>query len=511
MSFLKRIFTMAFFGAIGAAAGAVAGELLFLDKEGPQEATPKSICLLFDVSGSMDDTTVQSLTQIQALKQAAEVLVERQNFDQDEMGLVSFASGAKVLTPPVQDVEKLSRSIRHLDAGGMTNLERGLDVARDTLKDSNGEPWILLFTDGKPKTQREGVNAEQLAYEAAERVREEGIRIVAIGTELADRSILARVTGDPDQVFLSDFTALDEAFKSSEMVIQSAQMLSTDADNASFADSIKKTGIWASLIAIGAGLLLVGGQNKYLHRRFWSIKDFFVVTFGGLITGAAAGAGGQALYGYLSNFEVLAEAGRVASYVFLGLGAGIGLSFFVPNLGRFRAALGGTLGGAAAGAFFVYAVPHLGEYVPQLDGDRPGRITAAAILGLCTGMMIVFAEAVSRKAWLVVHWGKGEESKVSLGAQPLVIGNSAEAHIPLTWNPDAPEVIARVSYDDGQIKIEDPNSGRAKVLTNGMKLSFGKVQIEAREAAADEHASPPDQGTPAQKAQLKKREPIGSR
>ena len=246
MSFLKRILTMALFGALGAAAGATAGEFLFLNKEATRERTPKSVCLLFDVSGSMDDTTPQGFTQLQALKHAAGELVQRQDFSVDEMGLVAFASGAKILSPPVQQVDRLTRSIRHLDAGGMTNLQRGLDVARDTLENSRGEPWILLFSDGKPKTQREGVDAEALACAAAERAREEGVQIVAIGTGLADRAILEKITGNPDNVFLSDFTALDEAFRSSEQVIQTHQMLTTEADSTSFVESLEKTGIWAS-------------------------------------------------------------------------------------------------------------------------------------------------------------------------------------------------------------------------------------------------------------------------
>jgi len=510
MSFLKRILTMALFGAIGAAAGAAAGEFLFLNNETSKERTPKSICLLFDVSGSMDDTTPQGFTQLQALKLAASELVHRQDFGVDEMGLVAFASGAKILSRPVRELDQLTGSIRHLDAGGMTNLERGIDVARDTLKDSRGEPWILLFSDGKPKTQQEGKDAEALAYAAAERAREQGVQIVAIGTGLADRGILEKVTGNPDNVFLSEFTALDEAFKSSERVIQTHQMLTTEADDTSFVESLQKTGIWASLIAIGSGLLLVGSQNRYLRRRFLGLKDLLVVGLGGVLTGAVAGAGAQSLFRFVSAFEELGSAGRIVSWVLLGLGAGVGLSFFVPNLGSFRAALGGILGGAAAGAFFVYGVPLLGESIPQLDGDRSGRVTAAAILGLCTGMMIVVVEAVSRKAWLVVHWGKGEQSNVSLGPRPLVIGNSADAHIPLTWNPAAPAGMATVSYVDGEIKIEDPASGRTKVLVNGTKLSFGKVQIEAREAADDTPAGPTG-GTPAKKPAPRKREPAGAR
>lgn len=513
MSFLKRILSMALLGALGAAAGALAGEFLFLGKEASTARAPKSICLLFDVSGSMDDTTPQGATQIEALKDAAGQLVDRQRFDADEMGLVTFASGAKALTPLVRDGEKLRRSISHLDAGGMTNLKRGLEVARDTLMDADGDRWILLFSDGKPKTQRDGVDAVGEALHAADKVRSEGIQIVAIGTGLADRGILEEVTGIPENVFLSDFTALDDAFKSSEEVIRTNQMLTTEADTTSFAESVKKTGTWGSLIAIGVGFLLVGGQNRYLRRRFLGLKDFFVVLFGGVLTGAAAGAGAQSLYSYASAFEALETVNRVASWVLLGLGAGIGLSFFVPNLGRIRGALGGGIGGAAAGAFFVYAVPELGDYVPWLDGDRPGRIAAAALLGLCTGLMIVFVEAVSRRAWLVVHWGKGEQTKVSLGSQPIVIGNSASAHIPLTWNPDAPAVMATVSYDEGRIKIEDPGSGRSKILTDRMKLSFGKVQIEARESAADDKSAPPPPAgpQPKRKPQLTRRQPIGSR
>ena len=51
MTLLRKIMVMALLGALGAAAGALLGEALFLG-DSPRQA-PREICLLFDVSTSM--------------------------------------------------------------------------------------------------------------------------------------------------------------------------------------------------------------------------------------------------------------------------------------------------------------------------------------------------------------------------------------------------------------------------------------------------------------------------
>ena len=95
-------------------------------------------------------------------------------------------------------------------------------------------------------------------------------------------------------------------------------------------------------------------------------------------------------------------AAPTAAWIVLGLGCGLGMSLFVPNLNRRRAAAGGIAGGLVAAFLFVVVVP--------VHGDTVGRLASAAGLGLFTAIALVLLEAANKKAWLVVHWSKKERS-----------------------------------------------------------------------------------------------------
>ena len=502
MAFPKKIITMALLGAIGAAAGALAAETLFRGAgRAVQPTEPRTICLLFDVSGSMAEvirgapTDLQSprlrtrpslvpkggeVTQIMELQRAAGDFVRRQDLTLDTIGLVVFSTGARVAADLSHDPERLQRAIRRLEAGGTTDLGRGLDVARRALRRSIGERWIILFSDGKPQSSstREGPGAAALS--AAARVRAAGIQIVAIGTGLADKRLLARIAGTPGNVIISDRDRLNDAFKRSEAVINRQMLASQPASSEDFVENLVRTGLWASLIAIGAALGLAVGQNRHLRRRPLSIRGLVIILLGGVVTGALAGAPGQALYYHLSSMPMVGEMGRLAAWWLLGCGVGFGMSFFVPNLNRKRAMAGGAVGGILAAVCFVAVVPSV--------GDPAGRLLAAAILGLSTGMMTVIVEAVARKAWLIVHWSKTEKSTMLLGPRPIIVGNSSRAHILLP--PDTEGDQAKITFTKGEIKLWDKRSGRSRKLTDGETWLFGQLRIEVRVA----HAGSSDSG-----------------
>ncbi|MCH8004966.1 MAG: VWA domain-containing protein [Planctomycetes bacterium] len=477
MPFLRKIFGMAILGALGAALGALGGESLFLH-EGKQvvQATPRSICLLFDVSGSMAKliggrAPVTGRTQLQELKQAAGEFLERQDLSLDSIALVVFSNDAQRLSKLSQDSDKLLRSLHRLNAGGTTNLGRGLDVAAEALARAAGERWILLFSDGKPEGLSIHGDPEAEALNAATRVRDSGINIVAIGTGLADATLLRQITGERGNVIISDPQALAKAFRRSERVIRNRQMLASVPDIVDFKESVGRAAIWASLIAIGASLALVIGQNRYLRRRMLGIKELAVIVGGGVLTGLFAGTAGQSLFYFLSGMPGSGAGGRIAAWVVLGFGAGLGMGGFVPNLSRSRAVAGGVTGGVIAGVIFLRLVPEV--------GDTAGRLVAAAILGLCTGMTLVLVESVSRKAWLVVNWARNERSTLLLGPKPIVVGSRKDAHICPDWEDDAP-VVAKIWMIDGVIKYEDPKSGIRRDLTHGDVLQFGKISVEVR-------------------------------
>ncbi|MHC4102153.1 MAG: vWA domain-containing protein [Planctomycetota bacterium] len=478
MTFAKKITVMSLLGALGATVGAVVGEALFLGK-GPLRAEPRQICLLFDVSGSMGEAVVMPggervMSQLEALQEAARDFVRRQDLELDAMGLTVFSSDARIITNLSHDGARIERDIASLSARGGTNLGRGFDLAREALASQEGQRWILLFSDGKPESSSTNESPEAAALSAASRVRDDGIQIVAIGTRLADANLLTLATGAPQNVIVSDPQALHEAFRRSEEVIN-RQMLASTGSAVSFKRSVALTGLWAALIAIGAGTGLVLGQNRHLRRQPLNAREAIVIVIGGVVTGLLAGAAGQTLFYVLSETDAVVAIGRVVAWAMLGCGVGYGMGFFVPNLCRKRAAVAGAAGGVMAAFAFLTVVP--------VVGDTIGRLLGAAILGLCTGMTTVLVEAVYRKAWLVVHWSAKEQSSLALGESPILVGAGSDAHVLLAEADSPVPVMARITLADGVIRLKDGETGSERFLSDGDTLTYGRIVIEVRASA----------------------------
>src|SRR5262249_57184479 len=102
---------------------------------------------------------------------------------------------------------------------------------------------------------------------------------------------------------------------------------------------------------------------------------------GGLAAGVAGGAAGQGLYLWaLSNAPNLGVVSQVLGWALLGGLAGVGLSFFIPNMKWYLGLAGGALGGAIGAAGFLA--------VTSLAGDLPGRLVGGLAVGLCIGLMV---------------------------------------------------------------------------------------------------------------------------
>lgn len=497
MTLLKKLTAMAILGAIGAAVGAGMGEMLFLGEGSPRTESRK-ICLLFDISGSMGDRISReggrTVSQLTALQNAASDFLRRQDMTIDPVGLAVFASDAHVVNELSHDAGALDKSISNLYANGGTNLGRGLDVAASVLRGQTGERWILVFTDGKPETSSmPGETPERAALNAAARARNAGIQIVAIGTGLADADLLAQATGSTDNVIVSDPRKLHEAFRRSEAVIN-RQMLASTATARGFQADMLLAGAWVALVAIFAGIGLVIGQNRHLHRRPIGPRAMAIVFIGGIVTGVAAGAASQSLFYVLSGAGEIVAIGRVASWTVLGCGVGFGIGSFVPNLDRHRATIAGAVGGVFAAFCFLTLVP--------VVGDTVGRLVSAAILGICTGLMMVLVEAASRTAYVLVHWSEKESSSLTLGASPILVGSSPEAHVLLPEDDDCPAITARISMVDDAPQLTDKN-GATRALANGEMLTYGRVRIEVCGAGAKSddkpgHTPAPPRTIPAQ-------------
>jgi uncharacterized protein YegL len=497
MRILRRILVMSLLGASGAFVGALAGERLFREAA-PLEAPvrDRDVCLVFDMSSSMLDITKEGESQLEALRRAALQFVASDGFKNDRLSLVAFSTGAHVVCEPTHDVEQLRGAIQSLRAGGMTEIGRGLEVAQDVLASAKDESWILLFSDGKPKSNSIKSDPVLHARRAATECRNAGIQIAAVGTGLADKALFEELTGDPANVFLSAPESLGQAFEATGELIQNKQMLTSSTSSTDFVTGLLHACAWAGLVACGAGLALVVGVNRGLRRRFLRVGQFFGVLFGAVVSGAAAGAAGQGTYHTLSQFEAPELPGRIVAWVLLAASIALGMTFFVPNLPRRRATFAGAVGGALAAVCFLRIVPG--------TGDTGGRLLGAAILGLVVGAMIVLVETSVRRARLLVHWGKGETSKLLLGSTPIIVGRSAEAHICPSWDENLPELIGLFTRDSAGSQYEDKRTGMKRRLRAGDRLDFGKVVVEVQDAedegtarSTGEPQAPPTRSTSA--------------
>ena len=491
--FMQQVKKIGLFGAYGAAGCFVAAflaQLLFLllpaDVATVGGSGPQAVCLTIDCSGSMDG---EPLAQV---KSAALKYVEQQDLFRDVIAVIGFGSGTHLGTGPTTDQSTIKAAIDNLHDGGGTNMSRALEQARNTLDSEVGTGGrnrnILLFTDGQPQSQ-------SAALSAAKDCRNNGVRVVAIGSGGADIAYLEKLTGNKDLVFsaMGDAMDLEKAFMEADKAIRGHGSLVDQARTRgtgatySFKRAFQRIIVWSVLIAIGLALALVAGQNHYSHRPMLSTKEAVLCVVGGLLAGVVAGTAAQLFYNVAQILPAgLAELGRIPAWAILGGLLGLGMSFFVPNLNKFRALLAGAVGGAAAAIGFLIMMRVLGDLV--------GRFLGAAILGLFIGLMVALVEQLAKAAWLVVHWAPKQETTMLLGSRVVTVGTSPNVDIRLPAASGAAEVAATFALVNGRIEYEDIPAGAKRALADGDSVDVGGTPISVH--ARKDNEPGPSPATP---------------
>ena len=239
-------------------------------------------------------------------------------------------------------------------------------------------------------------------------------------------------------------------------------------------------GLWTALLAVGMAALLVAAQNFLLRRALFNVKEVGLVLGGGILAGLISGAvsqhlfalGANSLAAQLSETEaervlpIIFKTGQVAGWSLLGFG----LAFFIPNLPKFRAGFAGLIGGGLGAAAFLLALAKSGEV--------SGRLVGAALLGLTIGVVVALVERLAREAALIVHWHANERTVINLGAEPVILGSSPEAHLYLPKHKGFPPITAIVTFREGRVQMENKLSNSTHTLASGNKLQIGDLWIE---------------------------------
>lgn len=248
--------------------------------------------------------------------------------------------------------------------------------------------------------------------------------------------------------------------------------------SASFIVIAIAVGIWFGIIGASICVTLLVGYSCYLKRGFRVRQSIKAGIIPGFIAGFIAGAIAQGIYTTIGANEVL----RVICWGIAGGLLGFQLSFHIPNLCRWRGLAGGTIGGVIGGCLFILFT--------FLTGAITGRLLGLAAIGFFIGLTIILIEAVFREAWLIVHWTPIEQTKISLGDRPVILGSSDEAHIYLRKEQGYPPITAKI-YREGQkiIMQFDPEMQQLKAmkilrheLVNGERRKLGGVLIEVKTA-----------------------------
>ncbi|MFM7439785.1 MAG: VWA domain-containing protein, partial [Snowella sp.] len=271
----------------------------------------------------------------------------------------------------------------------------------------------------------------------------------------------------------------DLAFQKAEKAISSLVEGNLSGDYGLVFGTLR-IGIWTGLLSLGTALALIIGQNYYLHRHWLSFKDVTLGIIGGFMAGLIAGAIGQLIFLPMAEIPSLNFVGRVIGWTILGMLVGGGMSFFVTNLKLNRAVIGGIIGGLGGAIGFLGVTGIFGEIIARLLG--------AGILGFFIGLMIAWMEQISRKSWLVVHWTPNEQTTISLGNDPVLLGSAKAAHIYLSPAHGFHPKTAKIYQEGDTIVMQyEAEYGTAKgmkklrqELKNGDQRKLGQITVEVK-------------------------------
>ncbi len=137
-----------------------------------QVADERNIVLVLDNSGSMDG---EPLAQT---KTAANKFIETVLREDAASALVTYSGSAEKRSGFSKKESDLKDEIQEISVDGETNMEAGLEMASNLLRDSSAKKKIIvLMSDGEPTTGKAG--AELIEY--AEQLKQRGMYIYTLG------------------------------------------------------------------------------------------------------------------------------------------------------------------------------------------------------------------------------------------------------------------------------------------------------------------------------------------
>ncbi|WP_341736295.1 hypothetical protein [Microcoleus sp. CAWBG640] len=231
----------------------------------------------------------------------------------------------------------------------------------------------------------------------------------------------------------------------------------------SFFESVLSTARWFGLVGGGIATAIMFGYYYYIKGKPQIKSAFKNGGLFGLIAGAISGAIAEAIYSGIGPNELL----RVVCWGIAGSLLGLALSKRIPNLGMLRGAGGGGVGGVLGGCLFIL-------FAYSLSGTV-GRLAGCGAIGFWIGIMLVVAETLFNKAWLVISYDNGVNRTLTIGAEPVTFGS--DDNLSIICIPNISPLAMRFQLEAGQIVCENFDNGAVTYLRSGDQKKLGNCTI----------------------------------
>ncbi|UNU25347.1 hypothetical protein [Microcoleus vaginatus] len=230
-------------------------------------------------------------------------------------------------------------------------------------------------------------------------------------------------------------------------------------------DSVFSTARWFGLVGGGIATAIMFGYYYYIKGKPQIKQALKNGGLFGLIAGAISGAIAEGIYSGIGdgNNELL----RVICWGIAGSLLGLGLAQRIPNLGALRGTGGGGVGGVLGGCLFIL-------FAYNLSGTA-GRLAGCAAIGFWIGIMLVVAETLFNKAWLVISYDTGANRTLTLGSEPITFGS--DENLSIICIPNVSPLAMRFQLEAGQIVCENLESGAVSYLRSGDQKKIGNCTI----------------------------------
>lgn len=233
-----------------------------------------------------------------------------------------------------------------------------------------------------------------------------------------------------------------------------------------------------TLIGLACGVF-TGLQQGTKHHL---IRSSLIGTFLGIAGGMlgykiggmlVAGIYGPDIFTRGAPLPVAATARMVAlTPIGLGLGAAIGATHMSWR-GLMSGAIGGFLGGLAAGALFDVTSFVLGPFISiATSGNEvgsPGRGTTFLLIGFLVGLFTGLLDFLTRHAWVRLVVGRNEGKDWPLDHAQTNFGRDERAHVPLFGDSNVAPLHAVIMKNGNQYTLHDSGSAIG-IGMNGMRI-----------------------------------------